>query len=116
MPLIGVPAALHLKPFQPVATPGVVKPVAIIEGPGDGTGPEVGETRTVGDDPYELVSTAISHGLSPWNVIRTATDATDGSTTKSRLQEPTTPPTWGDWPFMITSDTQLRCAYTVKRP
>jgi hypothetical protein len=63
-----------------------------------------------------LVSTAISHGLSPRNVISTATDATDGSMTTSRVQEPTTPPTWGDWPATTTSDTQLRCAETVYRP
>jgi hypothetical protein len=32
------------------------------------------------------------------------------------VHEPTTPPTCGDWPLTITSDTQLRCAETVYRP
>jgi hypothetical protein len=116
MPLSGVPADVHLKLLQPLATPAVVKPEAIIVGPGDRMGPEVGETATDGDGAFVLVSTAISHGLSPRNVISTATDATDGSITTSRVQEPTTPPTCGDWPLTITSDTQLRCADTVNRP
>ena len=49
MPLSGVPAEVQLKRFQPLATPAVVKPEAIIVAPGDRTGPEVGETATDGE-------------------------------------------------------------------
>jgi hypothetical protein len=49
MPLSGVPAEVHLKLLQPLATPAVVKPEAIILAPGDRTGPEVGETATDGE-------------------------------------------------------------------
>jgi hypothetical protein len=49
MPLSGVPAEVQLKRLQPLATPAVVKPEAIIVAPGDRTGPEVGETATDGE-------------------------------------------------------------------
>ena len=49
MPLIGVPAEVQLKRLQPLATPAVVKPEAIIVAPGDRTGPAVGETATDGE-------------------------------------------------------------------
>ena len=49
MPLRGVPVEVHLKRLQPLATPAVVKPEAIIVAPGDRTGPEVGETATDGE-------------------------------------------------------------------
>jgi len=49
MPLIDVPAEVQLKRLQPLATPAVVKPEAIIVAPGDRTGPEVGETATDGE-------------------------------------------------------------------
>jgi hypothetical protein len=49
MPLIDGPAEVQLKRLQPLATPVVVKPEAIIVAPGDRTGPEVGETATDGE-------------------------------------------------------------------
>jgi hypothetical protein len=49
MSLSGVPAEVHLKPLQPLATPAVVKAEASIVAPGDRTGPEVGETATDGE-------------------------------------------------------------------
>jgi hypothetical protein len=51
MPLSGVPAEVQLKLLQPLATPAVVKPEAIIVGPGDRTGPEVGEAEALTDGP-----------------------------------------------------------------
>lgn len=49
MPLGVVPAEVQVKVLQPLATPAVVKPEAIIVAPGDRTGPEVGETATDGE-------------------------------------------------------------------
>jgi hypothetical protein len=51
MPLSGIPAEVQLKRLQPLATPAVVKPEAIIVAPGDRTGPEVGEAEALADEP-----------------------------------------------------------------
>src|SRR5664280_981061 len=69
MPLIDVPAEVQLKRLQPLATPAVVKPEAIIVGPGDRTGPEVGETATDGEAeaPTDEAGVADTPGAVSWS-------------------------------------------------